>query len=158
MRYKDAKKEDLPKEVHAAMKTALEEDKGLFIFGDTGTGKTYTLHAIANNRNERVDNFVDLLSTFRDSIVQGWYHDKLIEYANKERIYIDDMGAEKMSDFVHEFVYSLLNKRYERMKRTVISTNLTLDDFKKRYGDRILSRIMEMCVLIELGGEDRRLG
>jgi DNA replication protein DnaC len=43
------------------------------------------------------------------------------------------------------------------MKRIVLTTNLQFKDFGNRYGDRILSRIAEMCVLVELKGEDKRL-
>lgn len=156
-RYKEAKKEDLEKQVKLALKEAKKNNKGLFIYGDTGTGKTHSLHAIANTKGRRVDNFVDLLSEFRDSVSKGYYHGKMIDITNVDILFIDDMGAEKMTEFVQEFVYSLLNRRYEKMKTTIIATNLTLEDFKERYGDRILSRVMEMCVLVEMSGEDRRI-
>jgi DNA replication protein DnaC len=156
MRYKDAKLEDLNKEILDARETAIVENKGIFIYGDTGTGKTHSLHALSRDRSV-VDNFVSLLSEFRDYMQKGFYFDKIKEYTNQEYVFIDDIGAEKTSEFVIEFLYVLVNKRYENMKRTVFATNLSLEDFQERYGDRIISRISEMCILVELKGGDKRL-
>lgn len=156
MRYKNATTENLSHNIKKAVETSIKENKGLFIYGDTGTGKTYTLNALAKGRGE-VENFVALLAEFRDAIQKGVYWDKLKEFVAQEYLFIDDIGAEKISDFVIEFVYLIVNKRYENMKRSVFATNLTLEDFQKRYGDRILSRISEMCVLVELKGEDKRI-
>jgi DNA replication protein DnaC len=156
MRYKEAKLEDLNKEILDARETAIVENKGVFIYGDTGTGKTHSLHALSRDRSV-VDNFVSLLSEFRDYMQKGFYFDKIKEYTNQEYVFIDDIGAEKTSEFVIEFLYVLVNKRYENMKRTVFATNLSLEDFQERYGDRIISRISEMCILVELKGGDKRL-
>ncbi len=156
MRYKDATIENLGEELKVARQQAIDENKGIFIFGDTGTGKTYALHALSKGR-AMVDNFTMLLSEFRDYMQKGFYHDKIKEYTSQEYVFIDDIGAEKTSDFVIEFLYVLINKRYENMKRTVIGTNLSLDQLQQRYGDRIVSRLMEMCVFVELKGDDRRI-
>ena len=156
MKYKDADKSNLDQSIIKKLEESNKDKKGLFFFGNTGTGKTYTLHALAKNKG-KVDNFVELLANFRDAMRKGFYLDNLNDYCNKEFIFIDDVGAENISEFVLEFFYLVVNKRYENMKRTVISTNLTIEAFKDRYGDRILSRLSEMCLIIELKGDDRRL-
>lgn len=157
MRYKEATTENLTEVFKEAIKKALEEDKGLFIYGNTGVGKTYAMHALTRINGGDVENFVSLLSEFKDYFNKGDYFGNLKMLTSKDRLFIDDIGAEKMSDFVQEFLYLIINRRYENMKRTVLSTNLTLDDFRERYGDRLLSRIAEMCLLVELKGEDRRI-
>lgn len=156
MRYKNATIENLSEQIKESIKVAIEKDKGVFFYGDTGTGKTYTLNSLAKGKAE-VDNFVMLLSEFRDAMQKGFYFSNLKEYINQDYVFIDDIGAEKTSDFVIEFIYSLVNGRYENLKRTVFATNLTLEKFSERYGERILSRIAEMCVLVEIKGDDRRL-
>lgn len=156
MRYKDASLEQLNKEILEAREQAITEKKGIFIYGDTGTGKTHSLHALAKGKGV-VDNFTILLCEFRDYMQKGYYFEKIREYTNQDYLFIDDIGAEKTSDFVIEFLYILINKRYENMKRTVLATNLSISDFQERYGDRIVSRLMEMCIFVELKGEDRRV-
>ncbi|MCK5022779.1 MAG: ATP-binding protein [Candidatus Aenigmarchaeota archaeon] len=157
MRYNKATTENLDEKTKEAIEDAITKQKGIFIFGDTGTGKTYTMHALANHKKVYVDNWVILLSKFRDLMQKGEYFMSIHDFTNEDYVFIDDIGAEKTSDFVVEFLYTIINKRYENMKRTVLSTNLTLEDFGERYGDRILSRIAEMCIFLELKGEDQRL-
>lgn len=158
MRYTKATTDNLDQKIQEAIQKAIDGNKGMFIFGGTGTGKTYAMHALANKKSESsVDNWIMLLSEFRDSMQKGFYYDNVKEYTNQEYVFIDDIGAEKTSDFVIEFLYILVNRRYENMKRTVLSTNLSLAEFAERYGDRILSRISEMCILLELKGEDKRI-
>lgn len=160
MRYQKANLEECDPKLLQALKESIENGKGLFIYGETGTGKTHFCHAIVNGYKASsiyVENFVSLLGEYREYMQKGYYNDKLRELCAQEHLIIDDIGAEKVSDFVIEFLYSVVNKRYESMKRTVITTNLNYKDFGDRYGDRILSRIAEMCVLVELTGDDKRL-
>lgn len=157
MKYKEATTDNLSEEIKEVIKKAIEENKGIFIYGDTGVGKTYAMHALANNKRAKVLNFVELLVQFRDHIQNGCYFSRITDLVNEDYLFIDDIGAEKLSDFVVEFLYLVINKRYENEKRTVLSTNLSLEDFSKRYGDRLLSRVAEMCVIYEMKGEDKRL-
>lgn len=157
MRYENANIDNLSNELKALVGRAVLEDKGIFIYGNTGVGKTYFLEAIANAKRANPENFVALLVEFRDAMQKGSYFEKLQDFTNKEYLFIDDIGAEKLSDFVLEFLYLVVNKRYENMKRTILATNLNIDEFEQRYGERILSRIAEMCIIHELTGEDRRI-
>lgn len=157
MKYKTAKIEDLSNEFKDIVKKANEEKKGIFVYGNTGTGKTHALYALANRKNKKVRNFLETLIECRDALKNGYYSEKLSDISREEFLFIDDIGSETTSDFVIELLYLLVNRRYEKELRTVFSTNLSLDEFKNRYGDRILSRIGEMCILFEMKGEDRRI-
>ena len=157
MRYKDANIEKCSEPIKEAVEKAVDENKGIFIYGNTGVGKTYFCHTLQNAKKGTVENFVSLLYEFRDYIQSGFYNVKMKEMCDVDYLIIDDIGAEKTSDFVVEFLYTIVNRRYENMKRTVLTTNLQLPDFEKRYGDRVLSRISEMCVMVELTGDDKRL-
>lgn len=156
-RYSDAKLENCSDDLKESVKVAIEKNKSIFVYGNTGVGKTYFCHAISNQKNTRVENFVFLLSEYRDYMMKGFYNEKIKELCNEDYLIIDDIGSEKTSDFVIEFLYTIINRRYENMKRTILTTNLKFKDFSDRYGDRVLSRIAEMCVLVELKGEDKRL-
>jgi DNA replication protein DnaC len=157
MRYKQAEFQNLPEDLKALVKKSITEEKGLFIYGNTGVGKTYFLHGLAKPKNAQVRNFTELLVEFRDAMNKGHYFDSIKDLTQEDYLFIDDIGAEKLSDFVVEFLYLIVNKRYENMKRTVFATNLTVEDFIEKYGERIMSRISEMCILHELKGEDKRI-
>jgi len=156
IRYKDSKTENLSKGLKDSIQLSIDENKGLFVFGGTGTGKTYAMHALARGKG-KVENFPELLVEYRDYMSRGSYFERIVFLTGQDYLFIDDIGSEKTSDFVIEFLYILVNKRYGNLKRTVFATNLTLDDFRDRYGDRVISRIVEMCVMVDMSGEDRRL-
>jgi len=72
-------------------------------------------------------------------------------------LFLDDLGAEKVTDWALETLFTLINDRYERMLPTVYTSNLDPRQLSENLGDRIASRIVGSCVLINLGSEDRRV-
>lgn len=158
MRFAEAKKEDFTPELLEKVRVGLHEKEGCIIFGSTGTGKTHALYAIANHTKEKVENFVAMLVEFRDYMHRGIYFEKIKELQNQKTLFIDDLGAEKTSEFVVEFLYLIFNGRYVKGNvHTVITTNLTLDEIEERYGSRIVSRMSEMLTFINLTGDDKRI-
>ena len=81
--------------------------------------------------------------------------DRLILYKNL--LFIDDLGAEKVTEWVEEVIYLIINTRYENNIPIVITSNYPLSKIAELVGDRVASRIKEMCHVIEIKGEDRRL-
>src|SRR3990167_9483378 len=69
---------------------------------------------------------------------------------------IDDIGAEKMSDWVRQILYYIINEREQRLLPTVITSNFSLQQIAEQIDIRISSRIAGMCKLIKLTGMDRR--
>lgn len=73
---------------------------------------------------------------------------------------IDDLGIERNSEFALEQVYNVIDSRYCKMLPLIVTTNLGLNEMKSTDLDtahqRIYSRILEMCVPIYCGGEDKR--
>lgn len=153
------------------------KEKGFFLFGGFGTGKTYNVYALAkqlitDDINVWVFNLPRLLNTIRSSFSkQEVYNEDTDNYSyafvkdmkdiegliNVDILIIDDIGAEKPSDWVAETLYYLINSRYEDMRTTIFTSNLSLDKLADRIGDRIVSRIAEMCDVYEISGEDKRL-
>lgn len=78
---------------------------------------------------------------------------------------LDDLGAEKPSEWVACRLYEIVSTRYEERRPLIITSNLVLDEIAERlnpvqgepYGDRIASRLAQMCEQIQVKGNDRRL-
>ena len=70
---------------------------------------------------------------------------------------IDDLGTEITNTFVASQLFSCLNERGLRKKSMIISTNLSLEELRDRYSDRIFSRITSSFSLCKLTGQDIRI-
>jgi DNA replication protein DnaC len=136
--------------------------KGLLLFGNVGTGKTFISACIANALIDKgapclVTNFARLVNT-----VSGMYEGKqeYIDSLNKfDLLVIDDLASERDTEFMGEIVQNIIDSRYRAGLPLIVTTNLTADELKhpqeirKR---RIYSRLFEMCVPLEVQHKDRR--
>ncbi len=84
-------------------------------------------------------------------------HQILDYYSSVRVLFLDDIGTEKTTDWAQQTLYTVIDHRYREVLQTVITSNLSLNELSDKTGDRITSRIAEMCVVIELKGQDRRL-
>lgn len=73
-------------------------------------------------------------------------------------LHIDDLGAEKRSDWVLEQLYALVNERYETQRSVLITTNLPHEELEEQIGPRTVSRLTEICDEVAVFGDDRRYG
>lgn len=137
----------------------IDEKGNSYYFEDTET-KTKQEEELAKlpkvRPQMRVENVAHMLYLAkRDYKDDTDYQDSLL---NSGRVFIlDDIGVEKVSEFVEEFMYLLINAQYEKVYPVVITSNLPLSKLAEKLGDRIVSRIKEMCEVIEIKGEDKRL-
>ncbi|MER5435995.1 ATP-binding protein [Streptomyces sp. NPDC002588] len=69
---------------------------------------------------------------------------------------IDDLGAAKASEWVEEVTYRLINRRYNHMLPTLITTNLAIKDLRAYLGDRVTSRLAQMTTRVEFEPVDHR--
>ncbi|MFJ5845475.1 ATP-binding protein [Streptomyces sp. NPDC092903] len=69
---------------------------------------------------------------------------------------LDDLGAAKASDWTEEITYRLINRRYNQMLPTLITTNLRIRDLRTYLGDRVASRLAQMTTRVEFEPVDRR--
>lgn len=138
-------------------------DKGLIFTGHVGTGKTHLTAAIireATAKGIRAE-FVQVpsvLASIRAAIGKGDEDAKNIiqRYGSVALLVLDDLGSERVTDWVREQLFLLINTRYEAMLPTVVTTNDTLEELEDHIGQRIVSRIMQMCDGIALDGADYR--
>lgn len=126
--------------------------------GKVGTGKTHLACAVAheamnNGIPAKFINVTSMLAEIRE-------HFRIEEYSEIELLVVDDLGKEKPSEWVFETLYSIINKRYENMRPTIITTEGTMQDLLRKYegkGKAIISRLSEDFVIVRMDCDDFRL-
>ena len=76
---------------------------------------------------------------------------------NCDLLIIDDLGTETVNSFVASSLFALINERHLRKKSTIISTNLSLEQIRDIYSDRVFSRIANSYSLLRLVADDIRI-
>jgi DNA replication protein DnaC len=157
-------------EVHAFvddLDTRLEGGRGLWLFGDTGTGKTtlamlISKAALESGKTVAIYSLPKLLARIRRTYDSEPGGDSYLSFFERltsvDLLHIDDLGAEKRSDWVLEQLYALINERYETERSVVITTNLPHPELEEQIGPRTVSRLTEMCDEVEVRGDDSRYG
>ena len=138
----------------------------LFFYGTVGTGKSFLSGCIAKELMDSGHSVVYFSSA-------GLF-EKLsrlsFDYASKDELadlyedlfscdllIIDDLGTELINNFSASQFFSCLNERILRKKSIIISTNLSLQELRDRYSDRIFSRITSNFKLCKITGPDIRM-
>jgi DNA replication protein DnaC len=168
------------KEIVSECLVSVLRGESVFISGKCGVGKTHlavgllkewlhkrTLELIKDTHDypsisntnpiflPSVDLFLELKNTFNND---GQSEKDVIDaYVQAGLLVIDDVGAEKVSDWSRQMFYLIVDRRYRNMKPTIITSNLSLQQISETIDERISSRICEMGVATELTGKDRRL-
>lgn len=132
--------------------------KGLFIYGNVGSGKTYLCSAIANFLLEKGKEVLfivvpDLLDEIRASYSgdSDLSEVQVLSYAlNAPVLILDDLGAHNYTEWAKNKIYSIINNRLNNERPTVINSNLNLGQMEKYLGERTTSRIIEMCDIYRL--------
>lgn len=139
-----------------------QDGTGILMWGGCGTGKTYYAACIANELITKgytvhMTNFATLINR-----IQGTFDEKqdVINDLNRySLLIIDDLGAERRSEYMQETVFNIIDARYRAGKPLIITTNLSIDEIKNpknvNYG-RIYDRIIERCFPIHVDGSSRR--
>lgn len=166
-RFAEAATFKLPDDFYTAISNLSE--KGIMLQGNVGVGKTFMVLAamskIAQLNEEqgqsiswRLWSVADILVEMRENFGKNADGMTAVEKARTADVLVlDDLGAEKYSEWAEAALFSIIDDRYVRMAPIIITTNLTLDEISARLGDRIASRLAHMCTTLELSGNDRRL-
>lgn len=147
-------------------------ERGLLLYGPHGVGKTHLavgiLKAAIRTRGARGYFFEtrELLRLVRDTYnrsVEETEMDVLAPVLKADLLVLDDLGAERTSDWVQETLGLVVNTRYNERRATIFTSNLadTADStdprsFIYQLGARTRSRLAEMCDWIEMHGVDVR--
>lgn len=134
------------------------ENSGLLLWGNTGNGKTFAAACIAN---DLIDRGIPAMITSFPRILNAGYDKQ--EVIKQVRYYpllvIDDLGAERSSEYAMETVYTVIDERYKVKKPLIVTTNLTLDELCKPKNmdyQRIYDRVIEMCTPLVFKGDNLR--
>ena len=160
---------DAKKAAYDIVKNFPDVKKGLFLWGNPGTGKTLLTsiilteliikHAIEGRFLKISRNFFSRLkATFAEgSETYGQSSRIEREYMEVDILVIDDFGVQRDSAWEQETLYNLVDARYEAEKFTIFtSNNNPATALRELSQGRILSRIREMTRIMELSGEDYR--
>ena len=142
--------------------------RNLFLTGAPGLGKTFLSACIARTVLERgysvvYDTAVNIFAKFeeqkfsRDELDVRDARDETRRYLNCDLLILDDLGSEMTTPFVQSALYTLVNTRLTAMRRTVISSNLSMDEVRRRYDGQIASRLEGEYRVLPFYGEDIRL-
>lgn len=150
-----------------------EEGMGIYIFGESGTGKTHLTSCMANELMEQnyqvlFTNFAEISkmikTTFkRDS--KETENDYINQLANIDFLFIDDLGTEIVQKndedtWLQEKIYDVINKRYNANKPTIFTSNYSMKELVVERGmmKKTVDRIMEMSTaIIKIEGKSYRL-
>jgi DNA replication protein DnaC len=141
--------------------------RGLWLMGDVGTGKTtlamlVSKAALAGGRSVAIYSLPKLLARIRRTYDSEPGGDSYLSFFERltsvDLLHIDDLGAEKRSDWVLEQLYALVNERYEAQRSMLVTTNLDPQQLEEQIGPRTVSRLVEICgEPLPLFGPDRRV-
>ncbi len=148
----------------ADLETQLESGRGLWFFGRPGTGKTelamlVSKTALTAGHSVAIYTMPRLLAEIRKTYDDGsdtTYLDLLDRLAEVDLLHLDDVGAQQTSPWVLEQLYAIVNARYEEERAIILTTNLEREELAAQIGERTVSRLEHMCVVLPLTGEDQR--
>lgn len=138
----------------------------LFLYGDTGVGKTFLSHCVARELLDSGHSVIyftafELFQIFeratfgreRQAGASGDYQNLF----DCELLIIDDLGTEFSNSFTTSQLFLCLNERILRRKSTIISTNLNIPQLAELYSERTFSRVTSHYTMIKLTGSDIRI-
>lgn len=132
---------------------------GFCLFGKSGNGKTHLAKAFLIEHS--TDEFRGMFKTaadFFDTLRKG-FDDQVAAmnyFCEPGILVIDDLGAEKSTDWTREKILTLVDKRLNHRKITLLTLNLTESEIADDYGARFTDRLFESIIFLELKGKSFR--
>lgn len=143
--------------------TYTPDSGSIFMFGPTGLGKTHLSLAAANRILEKgysviYDSTINILRKIEKEHFSREHSSEMIDLViGTDLLILDDLGTEYETPFYNATIYNIINTRLNRGKSTIISTNLDFSGIKRRYDERVVSRISAAYTCLEFKGDDIRL-
>jgi|GEM_PF-3561844 len=146
----------------------LDKSKGIYLYGSPGTGKTYLSVCLVKELSKvgirclfiPMIDFIDKVrnESFKLDEENVGYE---IKTRNIEFLVLDDFGSEKLTEWVEKLIHSIVDYRYRRNLPTIFTSNYSLEEMLSRFhsivvGERIISRIRQVCYVVDVGKENFR--
>lgn len=169
-RYVGKKLSDFDKTGNAMALTAIGrvmKGGSAILYGGRGCGKTMLAAIVAQGllRQRKGVVFVTVPTMFeelRRGMTDGTMEERRRRLVEAEFLILDDIGAETTSQWTLEQLFIIVNERYNEQRALLMTSNcapLEMSERWRRFGDvgeRIISRLSEMAVTVEVIGADRR--
>jgi DNA replication protein DnaC len=167
-------------EIHEELRLIVQDiltivDKGTNFFlngGKPGTGKTYVASCLLNHflyktcmKRFNFEHPLPLFVVFPDLVEMLRYQrddeetqDRIDLIREVPFLLLDDIGAGTMTDFVREQTFRIINYRLNKKLSTIVTSNFSIKQLstEDKLGPRIVSRLMDSAIGMELSGKDRR--
>ena len=141
-----------------------KNNRGLYICGTNGVGKTHLSISVLKELLLKgyegyYYNVTDLINnikaSFRDQEMQD-SHSLMDDLINMEILVLDDLGLQKMSTYVADRLYALINGRYEKGNTLIVTSQDTPNELEMKLEYALCSRLYEMCSIYDCAGSDFR--
>ena len=156
-----------------AIKKVKNTDKGIYLYGSYGTGKTYLMLRLMRELSKEKEclcvYYPEFIGSIKTQIAKGEAIDNLIEeLKSAEVLLIDDIGREQNTIFNRDQILSLIiNHRYQYKLKTFMTSNRSIDELDEHLAETtdridkvasgaITDRIRNMMEEVELSGKDYR--
>lgn len=158
---------NLKEELYFYAKNFDINSQNIFIYGNSGTGKTFLLSCIAKEVLNQGNTVIyaderDIITTIISYTYSNFkdkeeYKSKVDMIYNSDLLIIDDLGTGNITGNTTSALFEVINKRLRRGLPVIISSNLNIEDLDKFYGKRIFSRILGSYYIKETFGDDLRI-
>ena len=159
--YEDFRKDNYTNtHILSAMSNYPQEN--YYLWGAAGTGKTHAAVAVARNlKQARLIRMAQISRMFRKDI-SSEQEEKYIRLFASIPLVLDDIGSEKMTDFLQGVLFEIIDRRWSnKTGGLIITANMSIANLAKIVGDRTASRIAGLVGaknVLEISGTDKRLG
>ncbi len=142
-----------------------KDQKNLLFVGNTGTGKTFLSNCIAYELiNKGYTVIYQTAPILMDMAMEAKYNfdrksENRIKYENifnVDLLIIDDLGTETLNNNRFTELFNIINTRLLKNKKTIISTNLMLNELSQEYDERVMSRLIGNYIICKFIGDDIR--
>lgn len=164
--YKEGTERDSIKHHYRVLKEFAEgfnskSESSFILLGSTGLGKTHLSTAVGVSVIKRGYDVVyktvqSVMDDYQQVQFRGGEADVISKYYDCDLLIVDDLGAEMATQFTVSCIYNLINTRMNKRKPTIISTNLSAQELRERYADRITSRLFGEYIPLVFNGTDIR--